>query len=113
MTERGDCRFIIKEAADDRPWIAAEPVGRSLSSILGHLGFELKVRSSKAATRSSRRKRFRSRRKLEMHAPHRALLPVHGNSGLGNDRVHAILLTLSGKSCGQKSPIPPRAAPAQ
>ena len=46
MTERGDFSFIGKEAADDRPWIAAKPAGRSLSSIHCHLGFELKSGTS-------------------------------------------------------------------
>ena len=41
MTERGEFRFTVKEAADGRPWIAAEPAGKSLVTLPGLLAFEL------------------------------------------------------------------------
>ena len=37
---------IHRQGSRRRPWIAAEPAGRSLSSILGHHGFELKSGTS-------------------------------------------------------------------
>ena len=47
MTERGD--FELSSRKPPTAWIAAEPAGRSLSSILGHLGFELKWTSHEEA----------------------------------------------------------------
>ena len=46
MTERGEFRFAVKEGADGRPWIAAEPAGTSLVSIPGQLGFALRPGST-------------------------------------------------------------------
>ena len=36
----------MKEGADGRPWIAAETAGKSLVSLPGQLGFELKPGST-------------------------------------------------------------------
>ncbi len=46
MTKRGDFRFIVKEGAEGKPWIAAEPSGELLASLPGQLGFELKAGTS-------------------------------------------------------------------
>jgi hypothetical protein len=42
-TERGEFRFTVKDREGDEQWIAFEPVGPSLKSIKGLLGFDLKA----------------------------------------------------------------------
>ena len=49
---------------------------------------------------------FRGRRKLEMHAAHGALVPILGDAGLGNERLHAALFEfLSAKAAGKEASL--------
>lgn len=44
-TERGQCRFTVKEGADGRPFIALEPLGRAIEA-LGDAFLGLTLRDS-------------------------------------------------------------------
>jgi hypothetical protein len=41
MAERAEYTFTVKEGAEGKPWIAAEPMGDTMPSFRGMIGFDL------------------------------------------------------------------------